>query len=365
MRADLLSTFLGADDDDDDHRPTEMEVDATVFSSGRLSARRTIHENDAGARSSSSTLFGLAPGKDVRGDEELARVGRIVVPVLRSLSQRPRLFEIGAYPGVDYRIMRVFAPSGEEIFASVPGADYELKPVYPLVDQLERDWPVRVNESEIPKLVTSGAYNVLSAAGSLVAAVAGLAATFLASRFLVSLLFIPSRSMEPALRAGDVLLVEKVTPRATPARARAPGAVVLFAPPPALRDVVARSGGAPLSDRDLFVKRVAAVAGDVVSVSPRGDATVNGAPAAGARDACDAEPLRLIERYVTPTDVATTVPDDQLFVLGDCGAVSVDSRVWGFLDANRVVGRPVVRVWPPGRVGPVPSLPPSTTDATN
>jgi Signal peptidase, peptidase S26 len=45
------------------------------------------------------------------------------------------------------------------------------------------------------------------------------------------------------------------------------------------------------------------------------------------------------------------VPERHVAVLGDASAVSFDSRSWGFLDTRRIVGRAVVRYWPPSRVG--------------
>ena len=56
--------------------------------------------------------------------------------------------------GVEFRIMRIFDKNGNTIFGSEPGAEYELKPIYPLVQQLERAWPVKVNEREIPIMLT-------------------------------------------------------------------------------------------------------------------------------------------------------------------------------------------------------------------
>lgn len=268
------------------------------------------------------------------------------------------MFAKGIYPGVDFRIMRIFdGKSGEEIFTSVPGADYELKPIYPLVPQLERQWPVRVNEKDIPKLYTPNMYNAISALGSLATAITGLAMAFVISQ-LVSLFVIPSKSMDPTLQVGDVLLVEKITPRAL--KNPKLGDVILFHPNQQLQEIVSRSGGR-ISDRDLFVKRVGAVPGDRVSVDASGGVTVNG-QSNGNRNLCEEEPLRLIERYIQPVN-NQVVPKDTVFALGDCSSVSVDSRVWGPLSNDDLVGRPVIRIWPLNRLGGVSPLPLQSTSS--
>jgi signal peptidase I len=59
----------------------------------------------------------------------------------------------------------------------------------------------------------------------------------------------------------------------------------------------------------------------------------------------------LMEDSVFTTAV---VPRDTSYVLGDCGEVSVDSRVWGPLEDEKVIGRPILRLWPPARFGPIP-----------
>mmetsp|Transcript_26911 Transcript_26911/g.59085 ORF Transcript_26911/g.59085 Transcript_26911/m.59085 type:complete len:631 (-) Transcript_26911:1436-3328(-) len=289
-------------------------------------------------------------GKTYAHDTKSVRVGKIVVPVLSRLSQRPKMFEQGAYPGVEYRILRILDRDGQERFTSCPGADYELKPVYPLVAQLERQWPVRVNEQDIPKLYTPSMYNLLSAFGSLFTAATGLFMAFLLSQ-AISLFFIPSKSMDPTLKVGDVLLVDKVSSR-TPFRKNKVGDMVLFSPPSKLQEIVAKNGG-NLKSRDLFVKRIAASPGDKVTVYKDGKVEVNDQDVvAGRRDLCEAEPLRLIEKYIEPSKDQIINPKE-VFVMGDCSSVSVDSRVWGPLDADNIVGRPIVRLWPFDRFGKV------------
>ena len=61
------------------------------------------------------------------------------------------------------------------------------------------------------------------------------------------------------------------------------------------------------------------------------------------------------ERTVDPTQIGVSrvIGEGSLFVLGDCEARSVDSRVWGPLAESRIVARPVVRIWPLDRMGDI------------
>lgn len=355
METSLLENFMGAEDGQDN--PLQIQL--------RLMTHPRPHVKNPEEAATTSNPKGLqllrfddirktATGR--RHNQEQVRAGKIVVPILQNLQQRPRMFEVGAYPGVEYRILRIFdGENGNVVFYSEPGAEYELKPIYPLVDQLERPWPVRVKEEDIPKLLTASQYNTVSALGSLFTAAVGLATAFIISQ-LISFFVIPSRSMDPTLEVGDVLVVEKVTPRVMKGNNRK-GDIVLFHPPSSLQKIVSDSGGR-ISDRDLFVKRVAAGPGDVVQVDMDGSVAVNGEPLTSeARALCEAEPLRLIEKYIRSGK--TAVKENEVFVLGDCSSVSIDSRVWGSLESDEVIGKPLFRVWPINRFGEVSNVIPT------
>ncbi len=62
----------------------------------------------------------------------------------------------------------------------------------------------------------------------------------------------------------------------------------------------------------------------------------------------------LVEPYLTsaaPTSsfAPVIVPEDHLWVMGDNRTNSSDSRAFGAIERNTVVGRAVLRVWPPTR----------------
>jgi signal peptidase I len=180
--------------------------------------------------------------------------------------------------------------------------------------------------------------------------------------FLVQPFYIPSGSMENTLRVGDRVLVERVGYRLHDVRR---GDVVVFdgvdsfvrEPPPdtgnpfvrAARGLGAALGLTSAGER-AFVKRVIGVGGDRVRCcDPDGRLRVNGVPLdeRGYLFPGDAPSLR-------PFDVR--VPQDRLWVMGDHRSASADSRArlgdpgGGTVPVDRVVGRAVAVVWPPGEV---------------
>jgi signal peptidase I len=379
----LLPTFLGVrvpsiEDEPDQEMPIRIQLSIQLHKSDQVRQdppQSTIRDAFSFRDLRKPFTATLEADGPPRHDTEQVRVGRLVVPVLQRLSQRARMFAQGAYPGVEYRILRIHngASSNVDWFYSRPRAYYDIKPVYPLVAQLERPWPVTICETDIPMLVSPQQYNAISALGSLATALTGLLAAFIISQ-AISLYYIPSRSMDPTLSVGDVLLVEKVSPQwrrlisglspSSSSRYHL-DEVVLFSPPERLRDLVSLSGGR-LGSRDLFVKRIAALPGDTFAVNRQSGAVqTNGQPVSKyRRDLCAAEPLGLIQTYLSQasTTLPQVVPDDTVQVLGDCSFVSIDSRVWGPLPVENIVGRPIVRLWPLSKFGPVPLLPPLSSN---
>jgi hypothetical protein len=49
------------------------------------------------------------------------RIGKVVVPLLQNLKDRPRMFEMGAYPGVEYRILRISQRTGTKLLVPRQG----------------------------------------------------------------------------------------------------------------------------------------------------------------------------------------------------------------------------------------------------
>ncbi|MAI95351.1 MAG: signal peptidase I [Synechococcus sp. MED650] len=149
--------------------------------------------------------------------------------------------------------------------------------------------------------------------------------------------WIPSGSMLPTLQLQDRILVEKIRPRL--ARRRHGhlhrGDVVVFIPPAQL---VAAGYDASAA----LIKRVVGLPGDELEVH-EGALFRNGQPAA---EPWLAEPIHYAMAPVT-------VPDGQLWVMGDNRNASLDSHLWGPLPEDNVLGTAVWRYWPPQRFGPL------------
>lgn len=295
-----------------------IDVSVTLFGEGSLSKGNVEVEQSVDTKVGTAILEFITPGMDSAARKKLGvfwrvpmdirrgiRVGQVVIPTTLSgptgpttlagskggdwRSTRDRMFQIGAYPGVEYRIMGMKDRSTGSTLFKVPGegdsqVDVIMRPIYPVVKVLEREWPVTVRMDEVPCFLTQAMYNSLTLIGTSAWSLS-LILLILLGREALSFYKIPSASMEPTIMRGDLILAEKITPKfKRPAR----GEIILFEPPGALREVVESQGGS-LGARDLFVKRVAALPGDVVSVSPEGRVSVNGKEIeeGGARGVCN------------------------------------------------------------------------------
>jgi signal peptidase I len=210
---------------------------------------------------------------------------------------------------------------------------------------------------------------------------------FLLRSFVVEPFKIPSASMVPTLLVGDLILVNKyhygvrlpvVHTRILPNHSPRRGDVIVFR--------------FPSDTRIDYIKRVVAVAGDEVSYS-RQRLSVNGQPVPVERlpDFYDDEILRYVPQFkeklgevehhivVDPTramffggaeqarfpyrencrytteGVTCKVPDGHFFAMGDNRDNSQDSRFWGFVPDENIVGKAFF-VWMNfgnlGRIGP-------------
>jgi signal peptidase I len=150
--------------------------------------------------------------------------------------------------------------------------------------------------------------------------------------YAVQLFYIPSGSMLPTLQIGDRILVDKLAYRFEPIRR---GDVVVFSRPPLEQ-----------ADYQDLVKRVVGLPGETLSLAG-GHVYVDG---------------RLLEEPwlpaplppTTPSPVGAafslahpfTVPAGEYFVMGDNRTDSEDSRFFGPIPRDLIVGKMAFVVWP-------------------
>ena len=148
--------------------------------------------------------------------------------------------------------------------------------------------------------------------------------------FVAEARWIPSESMVPTLQKYDKLIVDKLSYHFTsPQR----GDIVVFSP----TDNIMKENP---TLKDAFIKRVIGLPGDKVEVK-------------GGRVYINDRPLR--EKYIETAPQyqygPVTVPSDSYLMLGDNRNNSYDSHFWGFVPRDHIIGRAIVRFWPPNRIG--------------
>ena len=179
---------------------------------------------------------------------------------------------------------------------------------------------------------------------------AALLIAVLIKTFLFQAFWIPSSSMENTLLIYDRVLVSKLSYEFSDISQLD---VIVFDDPRAgfeqpeedaleraLRNLKESIGLAtPQSE---FIKRVIGLPGDVVE-GRDGSVFVNDVP--------------LVEPYLKQPELPirpfgpVTVPADSLFVMGDNRRASQDSRFFGPIPVDDVVGKAFVIIWPVGRAG--------------
>ncbi|MDQ2663911.1 MAG: signal peptidase I [Candidatus Eremiobacteraeota bacterium] len=130
-------------------------------------------------------------------------------------------------------------------------------------------------------------------------------------------------SMAPHIASGEVVLINTMA-----YRLRAPGR----------GDIIAFPHESPA--HEVFIKRIIGLPGDRIAID-RGKVVRNG-------EALDEPYVRYGDRR---SFAAVVVPAGQLYVLGDNRVNSDDSRFWGFVPEDGVMGRAVAGIWPVRRAG--------------
>ncbi|MDP3729340.1 MAG: signal peptidase I [bacterium] len=143
--------------------------------------------------------------------------------------------------------------------------------------------------------------------------------TFLAQPFLVS-----GASMEPNFGSGNYLIIDEITYRfREPER----GEVIVFR--------------YPQNPSVFYIKRVIALPNEHITIQ---SGSVNIKDESGKEFELEEEYLNPVLR--TSGSIFKTLGDDEYFVMGDNRNYSFDSRSWGALDKEYIVGLARLRLFP-------------------
>jgi signal peptidase I len=169
--------------------------------------------------------------------------------------------------------------------------------------------------------------------------------------FLVKPYRIPSPSMVPTLVPGERVLVNRIGNNFGDPSI---GEITVFHPPTGAEDGQ-ECGAAHRDDQPCptptankadvnFIKRIVAGPGDRLAIVD-GHVILNGKPqkepftrACGGGEGCN-----------LPTPI--TIPPDHYFMMGDNRGASDDSRFWGPVPRDWIIGNAFATYWPPGRIG--------------
>ncbi len=150
---------------------------------------------------------------------------------------------------------------------------------------------------------------------------------FVAQPFIVS-----GASMDPTFQTGQYLIVDELSYHlGDPVR----GDVAVFKYP---RD-----------PKQYFIKRVIGLPGETVSVNEQGQVTI--------KEVDGKTTIILNEPYVKYTKADTvnrTLGEDEYFMIGDNRAGSYDSRMWGPVKSNLIIGKAFLRLFPVTKAGVLP-----------
>ena len=161
---------------------------------------------------------------------------------------------------------------------------------------------------------------------------------------------IPSQSMEPTLDVGQRVLVNRA---GTHFGDPDVGDIVVFHPPVGAAAEDCGVNPAPhqacpqpneKESDTTYIKRVVAVPGDRLQVVD-GHPVVNGVKAEeNFALPCHGAPSCNLRRPIT-------IPPDHYFMMGDNRPASDDSRFWGPVPKDWIIGTAFMTYWPPSRVG--------------
>ncbi|MFP4617139.1 MAG: signal peptidase I, partial [Candidatus Paceibacterota bacterium] len=153
---------------------------------------------------------------------------------------------------------------------------------------------------------------------------------FIAQPFIVN-----GASMDPTFEHGQYLIVDQISYRLEEPKR---GDVIVFK--------------YPNDQRQYFIKRVVALPGETIEINDDEVVVYNEKNPEGK---VLNEPYLPGEKQISLQSIKKTeLSDSEYFVMGDNRRESSDSRSWGPLNEELIIGRPLVRLLPPSSLSFLP-----------
>jgi signal peptidase I len=157
--------------------------------------------------------------------------------------------------------------------------------------------------------------------------------------FVVTAFYIPSPSMLDTLKTHDRVFVNRLAYLFSKPKV---GDIVVFNVPETIPDYD--------PEKPIWIKRVVGIAGNTVTIE-HNRLTIDGKTVT--------DPPFFKHNTYFPRSIngdpnaPVIVPEDHILVFGDNSGNSYDSRYWGPIPVDRIVGKAFVRFWPLDRLGPL------------
>ena len=142
--------------------------------------------------------------------------------------------------------------------------------------------------------------------------------------FIFEPFIVPTPSMEPALKVGDKVIINKLYFKFDPIQR---GDIIAF--------------HSPIEDNKELVKRAIGIEGDEISLTTEGEIFINGEKIE--------EDFLPDAKDISYMNQLFIVEENEVFVMGDNRNNSYDSRYFGTISEDIIFGKLLATYWPPSR----------------
>lgn len=162
-----------------------------------------------------------------------------------------------------------------------------------------------------------------------------IAISFVIRYFIAQPFIVRGASMEPNYQDQQYLVVDELSYYL---RAPKRGEVIVF--------------HYPRNTTQYFIKRIVGLPGETIKIE---NGTIHLINAEYPDGLVFEEPYLAQQSRITRPDSTIVLKNNEYFVLGDNRDFSSDSRAWGPLGKDYIVGKVLFRAWPPSKFGIVPN----------